>query len=541
MLTALLLAARAAAEPPRLVAADMSRVHGPRDMAWQDSVGADHGGILLRKDNQAQLRLAHDELGFHYIRFHGIFADDTDPYREVDGRPVYSFETIDKVYDAVLRAGMKPFVEISFMPRDLATGTKTIFYWNANGSPPKDYGRWADFITALARHLEARFGKDEVEKWRFEVWNEPNLDGFWTNGDQKAYFRLYDTTAAALKAVDPALAVGGPATAGAAWVPEFLAHTKAANSAVDFVSTHSYGVEGGFLDENGEGDNKLSTDPLSISADVLAVRRQMVDAGRATLPLYFTEWSTSYNPRDPVHDAYLSAPFILDRLKKSEGAAQSMSYWTYTDLFEEAGPPPSSFHGGFGLINREGIRKAAFFAYRYLNELGPLALENTDPQSWLTRDGEDFAGLIWNYTTPDQTQSNRPYFRKLHPSTPVAPLELTVSSLKPGTYRLLLYRTGYKANDAYSQYVEWGLPKDLTSEQVAELQKLTNDTPEADETVSIDTDGTFRRTIPMRTNDVTLARLVRTTFGDKMTRATSSRLDHLDRTGMNPEVSGGKP
>jgi xylan 1,4-beta-xylosidase len=508
----MLVACATAGPPSRIVAADMARIRGPRDTAWQDCVGADHGGILLRKENQDQLRLAHDELGFKYVRFHGIFADDTDPYREVDGRPVYSFDTIDRVYEAVLRAGMKPFVEVSFMPRALATGTKTIFYWNANGSPPKDYGRWAAFITAFIRHLEARFGKDEVERWRFEVWNEPNLDGFWTNGDQHAYFRLYDTTAAAIKAVDPALPVGGPATAGAAWVPEFLAHARTAHTAVDFVTTHTYGVVGGFLDENGEGDNRLSTDPKSMSADVWAVRRQMVDAGKAALPLYFTEWSTSYNPRDPVHDAYLSAPFILDRLKKSEGAAQSMSYWTYTDLFEEAGPPPSSFHGGFGLLNREGIRKAAFFAYRYLDELGPVALESADPQSWLTRDGDNFAGLIWNYTAPpDQTESDRPYFRKLHPATPVAALELALSSLAPGTYRLLVHRTGYQANDAYSQYIAWGLPKDLTVAQIAELQRLTSDMPETEEAVRVGADGAFHRTIPMRTNDVVLVRLIRTT------------------------------
>jgi xylan 1,4-beta-xylosidase len=499
-----------AQQPARFIAADMAQTDGARDLFWQDCVGADHPGILLRPDNLAQLRLAHDELGFRYIRFHGIFADDMAAYREVNGMPVYAFDRIDAVYDAILHTGMKPFVELGFMPQDLATADKTIFYWKANGSPPKDYGRWDDFIGTFVRHLEARYGKAEVARWRFEVWNEPNLDGFWTGGDQAAYFRLYDETARTIKAVDPALKVGGPATAGTAWIPEFLVHAHALSVPVDFVTTHTYGVEGGFLDEKGEGDNKLSVKPGSISDDVRRVRQQVQASALPRLPVYITEWSTSYNPRDPIHDAYLSAAFVLDKLKHSEGAAQAMSYWTYTDLFEEAGPPPSSFHGGFGLINREGIRKAAFFAYKYLNELGPQQLRDADTASWLTRDGDDFAGLVWNYSIPDQQQSDRPYFRKLHPAAPLPPLSLSLSSLAPGAYRLTLYRTGFKANDAYSQYIEWGLPKDLSPAQVAQLQQLSADAPELDTRIEVGADSTFRREIPMRTNDVVLVKLERT-------------------------------
>jgi xylan 1,4-beta-xylosidase len=505
--TAALSIAAQAQTPERAIMADMKQVEGPRDLFWQDCVGADHPGILLRQDNLAQLRLAHDELGFRYIRFHGIFADDMAAYRESKGGPVYDFGRIDAVYDAILRIGMKPFVELGFMPHDLATSERTIFYWKANGSPPKDYGKWADFIAAFIRHLEARYGQQEVALWRFEVWNEPNLDGFWTAGDQQAYFRLYDTTAKAIKAVDPVLRVGGPATAGTAWVPEFITHAKAAAVPVDFITTHTYGVEGGFLDENGEGDNRLSTKAGSVSDDARKVRGQVTASPMPGLPVYFTEWSTSYNPRDPVHDAYLSAAFVLEKLKHTEGQAQSMSYWTYSDLFEEAGPPPASFHGGFGLINREGIRKAAFFAYRYLNELDAQVLRNADAESWLTREGDRFSGLIWNYTIPDQQESNRPYFRKLHPPASLPPVKLSVSSLQPGSYRLKVYRTGFQANDAYSQYIEWGLPKNLAPAQVATLQSLSSDVAETDIKLEVGADGTLSRTIPIRTNDVILVKL----------------------------------
>ena len=494
----------------RHIVADMSAVAGPRDLFWQDCVGADHGPLMLRRANQAQLHLVQREIGFRYVRFHGIFTH-THVYRVVNGKPVFDFSEVDAIYAAVLRAEMKPFVEISFMPGSLATGRKTIFYYTANGSPPKDYGQWADLVRAFARNLESRFGKAQVRSWRFEVWNEPNLDGFWTHASQAAYFHLYDVTARALKSVDPRLPVGGPATAGAAWIPQFLAHARAKGVPVDFLTTHTYGVNGGFLDASGKADVELSTDPGSIVNDVLQVRRQADAAGFAHLPVYFTEWSTSYNPRDPVHDAYISAPYILEKLKRVEGHVQSMSYWTYSDLFEEAGPPPSSFQGGFGLVNREGIRKSAFFAYKYLNELGPEALRDADRNSWLTRDGNRFSGLIWNYTPPRQKVGDRTYFRELHPAAPLPPVHLAISGLTPGTYRLTVFRTGYEANDPYSQYIQWGLPTNLSRAQIATLQRLTRDRPEASLTVHVGPDGRFARDIPLRTNDVVLVRLSRRT------------------------------
>ena len=499
--------ASAHAQPARTLVADMSAVQGPRDLFWQDSVGADHGPLMLRTANLAQLQLVHRELGFRYVRFHGIFTH-THVYRESHGAPVYDFSMVKAIYAAVLRAGEKPFVEISFMPEALATGHKTIFYYTANGSPPKDYAKWGALIGAFVRDLEAHFGRKEVESWRFEVWNEPNLDGFWTGADQHAYFHLYDVTARAIKTVDPALPVGGPATAGAAWIPQFLGHARTAGVPVDFVTTHTYGVNGGFLDAEGRSDVELSRDPGSIVDDVLRVRRQVDAAGLVHTPVYFTEWSTSYNPRDPVHDAYISAPYILEKLKRVAGAVQAMSYWTYTDLFEEAGPPPASFQGGFGLVNREGIRKSAFFAYKYLNELGPEVLRNSDPHSWLTRDGGNFSGLIWNYTPPQQTVGDRSYFRQLHPAAALAPVRLEISHVRPGTYALSVFRTGYRHNDAYSQYIAWGLPANLTRRQIVFLQRLTHDQPERS-TIHVGANGRVERSLSMRTNDIVLIKLRR--------------------------------
>src|SRR5258708_3980040 len=203
-----------------------------------------------------------------------------------------------------------------------------------------------------------------------------------------------------------------------------IAHTRAAGVPLDFISTHTYGVDGGFLDEHGEADQKLSANPDSIIGDLRTVAAQVHSSALPTLPIHFTEWSTSYSPRDPVHDAYISAAFILEKVKRAEGLVASQSYWTYTDLFEEAGPPPTPFHGGFGLLNREGIRKPAFFAYKYLNSLDPVELLTADPRSWITRNGNEIAALFWDYTTPQQSATANPYFPTLHPASPLHPVAL---------------------------------------------------------------------------------------------------------------------
>ena len=343
----------------RYLAVDLKKTTGPVDRFFDLSVGSDYPGTLIRDDSQAQLKFAVEELGFRYIRFHAIFHDVLGTVKVEDGKTVYNWSKIDQLYDDLLARRIRPFVELGFTPKALATSQNSIFYWNGNTSHPKPEG-WHNLVDAFIRHIEERYGKDEVRTWFFEVWNEPNLSGFWEGGDQKAYFELYDLTANTIKAVDPALRVGGPSTAGAAWVPEFLAHAKQSGAAVDFVTTHTYGVQGGFLDENGKSDTKLDPSPDAIVGDVRHVREQISASPFPGLPLYFTEWSTSYTPRDSVHDSYISAPYILTKLKESRGLAQGMSYWTYTDLFEEPGPPTAPFQGGFGLLNPQGIRKPAY-------------------------------------------------------------------------------------------------------------------------------------------------------------------------------------
>lgn len=492
----------ALAEGPRDIVIDATGPTKPRDRMATFSVGSDYPGTLIRDDSLAQLRLARAELGFRYIRFHDIFHDDLGTYREVDGRPVYDWSRIDYLYDQLLDMGLKPFIELGFTPDAMKTSDQTLFYWKGNTSHPEPE-KWTALVDAFTRHLIARYGIEEVRTWYFEFWNEPNLDGFWEGADQAAYFDHYARTVRAIKAIDPALRVGGPATAGAAWVPEFLTYADRHDLAVDFVTTHTYGVEGGFLDEKGEGDNRLSRDPDAVIADVRKVRGQIEASSRPGLPLFFTEWSSSYNPRDPIHDDYLGAAYILTKLRQSEGLAQGMSYWAYSDLFEEPGPQTRPFDGGFGLMTPQGIRKSAWFAFKYLNALGDRELDTGDAQSMATLKQDAIQVLAWTWVLPEQSVSNRPFFRQVRPAAEAAPLHVSMTGLSPGRHVVSIRRTGFRSNDAYTAYLEMGRPDSLTPEQIEALQALSADTPLL-QAIEADAEGRASLVVSMREQDVVL-------------------------------------
>jgi xylan 1,4-beta-xylosidase len=495
-----------AAQAARSIDIDAAQAGAPLDRFFDLSVGSDFPGTLIRDDSMAQLKTTVDELGFRYLRFHDIFHDVLGTVRIENGQTVYNWSKIDQLYDGLLARRIKPFVELGFTPSAMKSSEQTIFYWKGNTSHPQPKA-WKALIQAFIAHVQQRYGKEEVRSWFFEVWNEPNLDGFWEKADQKAYFDLFVLTSNTLKQIDPALRVGGPSTAGAGWVPEFLDYAAKNGAAVDFVSTHTYGVNAGFLDEQGKEDNKLSPSPDAIIGDVRKVRGEIAASKFPSLPLYFTEWSTSYSPRDLVHDSYISAAYILSKLQGTRGMVQGMSYWTFSDLFEEPGPPSSSFHGGFGLLNREGIRKPAFFAYKYLNALQGKEIAVQDKHVLATADGAKVTALVWDDSQPEQKVSNKPFYSRLVQASPSAPLRLQLSHLRAGPYRLTVQRTGFDANDAYSAYIRLGAPKDLTPAQVAQMQKITRDLPELTRHVTVGKDGSYSLPLSMRTNDVVLVTL----------------------------------
>lgn len=494
----------------RVITADMKEIKGPRSMAWQDCVGAGRVAEGLRGGWRQQLEDCHREIGFQYIRMHGLLQDELGVYSEdKEGHAHYNWQYIDDVYDFLLSIGMKPFVETGFMPNALKSGNGKIFWWNANVTPPNNYEKWDALITALVKHWTGRYGEDEVKTWRFEIWNEPNLRIFWQpqTNSMEAYFQLYEHTSKAIHSVNKHYVIGGPAGAGPVWTKQLIDFCESNNLPLDFISFHAYGLGDGpsGLDEYGNRKLYLSPNIHSV-ADIANSQFSIIQQSQKPhLPVHITEWSASYSPRDPVHDSYFEAAFILEQLRHTESTA-SMSYWTFTDVFEENGPPPRPFHGGFGLINYQGIPKPAYWAYRYLEMLGPTELKNADESSYVCRDKNGGAQiLLWDLTHPtDGKVSNQDFFFRSHPAREKGKVTVQLKDLSEGKYRLSIYQIGYNHNDPYSYYLKQGSAADLSREEVAKLKGLSDGKPLSEKTINVKAEGDFKMSLPLREDDVYL-------------------------------------
>jgi len=498
--------------PERIINLDFNQVEGPLNTMFKECIGAGRANEGLRADWQQQLVYVKKECGFKYIRMHGLLTDDMGVYREDrNGNPEYNFQYIDVLYDFILSIGMKPFIELGFMPQALASGRETIFWWRGNVTPPKDYKKWEELIRNLTLHFTERYGADEVKTWYFEVWNEPNLSpGFWT-GTQEEYFKLYQHSAIAVKNVNKDYRVGGPATAGAAWEVELIDFCRKNNLPLDFISTHAYGVRQGYLDEFGNSGTVLDDNPMSLSIDVLNSRKEIAGSSMPNLELHYTEWSSSYTPADPLHDSYHEAAYILDRVKKVGDAANSMSYWVFTDIFEEPGPRFTPFHGGFGLLNYQAINKPAFYSYKFMNQLGNTELKNNDSSSWTCKDENgNIQILLWDftYTLPDSI-NNQDYYIQDLPAKSKGKVKINISKVPAGKYRVEIYKVGYRVNDPYTTYFDMGRPGQLTKEQVRKIKELNDGSAIFSEKIKIKTGEPFLKELEIRENDVFLITMTR--------------------------------
>ncbi len=370
------------------------------DRYYTKCITAGRAAEGLRADWQEQLKTVQKEIGFEYIRFHGVFHDDMAIYDEDEkGKPKFWFGYFDKLFDFLLSIGLRPIFELGFMPDKLKGNNETLFWWKAHTCPPSDYDKWALLVSETVKHAIDRYGLDEVKKWRFEVWNEPNLGSFW-HGTQEEYFKLYKYSVNAIKVIDQDLLVGGPSTSGAdfredlGYLKDFIKFCENANLPVDFFTAHPYPT---YWPLDIDGNEQMGYMSKDVCSEFLDNIKDIVDNSKFKgAEIHLTEWNTSPSPRDLIHDTEFPASFILYNITQNFGKVDSLGFWTFTDIFEENGPGEWPFHGGFGLINQDGIKKPAYYAYKFLSELGDEII-SIDNNKIVSKTDDDYTVILWNY------------------------------------------------------------------------------------------------------------------------------------------------
>lgn len=370
---------------------------------WKFCIGTGRLGLALQKEYLEHLKIIQEQIGFKYIRGHGLLHDDIGIYREieVDGetKPFYNFTYIDRIFDSFLELNLRPFVEIGFMPKLLASDTQTIFAWEGNVTPPKDYKKWRELIQAVVSHFIERYGEEEVLTWPFEIWNEPNLENFWKDADRPAYLKLYKETVTAIKEVNSNILVGGPAICATSdtdeWLVDFLQFCKDEALPVDFVTRHAY---------TSKQPNKVTPDYYyqdlesngSMLEELKHVRGLIKASPFPDSPFHITEYNTSYSPINPIHDTTYNAAYLGRILSEGADFVDSFSYWTFSDVFEERDVPRAQFHGGFGLIALNSVLKPTFHLFRYFNQLGSKQLYRDEDSLVTEKEDGTLVIVAWN-------------------------------------------------------------------------------------------------------------------------------------------------
>jgi xylan 1,4-beta-xylosidase len=450
-------AATPASAPAETVTIDAHAAATPFPHYWEEMFGSGRANLSLRASYRSDLEEVRKITGFGYVRFHAIFQDENDVYSEdAQGNPVYNWSYIDQIYDGLLAAGVRPYVEISFMPKALAPHpVYQAFWYRPIVSPPGDYAKWDALITAFAQHLIERYGIDEVSQWYFEVWNEPNLD-FWAGAPkQSTYFELYDHTARALKGVNARLRVGGPATAQAAWVGDMIAHATENHVPLDFVSTHVYGndtAENVFHDDREIGPHQM------VCVAVKKVHEEIEHSAQPHLPLIWSEFNAVYDNEQAITDSIYMGPWMAQTISQCDGMTSMMSYWTFSDVFEEQGVVKTPFYGGFGLIAEDGILKPAYDVFELLHKLGTERLPASAGDVLATRRSDGTLVIAaWNLVEPGADGAEKE-------------ISLDLKGV-PRNARATIRRVDAGHGDTLDAWKRMGSPKYPTREQIAELKK----------------------------------------------------------------------
>ncbi len=443
----------------------------------------------LRAEWQRQLKEVQKEIPFEYIRCHGIFSDDMMVYNEDKyGDPIYNFSYIDQLFDFFMEVNLKPFVEIGFMPSKLASKDDTLFYWKANVSYPTDINKWNRLVFNFVKHCVERYGIEEVRKWYFEIWNEPEIKGaFWLETDE-LFFQFFNDTFCTIKKVDKDLKVGGCGNSVYAfqmneWFETFSSYCISNQLDLDFISYHIYPVvvseqvQNKMLEEKKVNADYQFAHENYIPNVIEEINDIIHKQYSKKLEIHVTEWNSSLYG-DYSNDTCFKGSFLIKNVLDSLNKIDSMGYWTFTDIFEESQPSSDLFHGGLGFITYNGLKKPMFYAYKLLHKLGNEVISKGNDYI-ATKKADTYQILIYNYHHYDALymsydNSNIDYHRRYDIfENPInKSVSINIKGIN-GCYYVKRYRLNQEYGSVYDHWIKMGAPEPITKEIMTYLDKQT--------------------------------------------------------------------
>lgn len=479
-------AARPGAATPYNIVVDAGKGTSALNRFWENCIGSDHFYTVLHSgyggNAKSAFALAKNELGMKAVRAHGILNEDVGIYKEDgSGKPFYTWTNYDSIMDYIVSLGWKPIIELSFMPSALASGPTTTCWYNgvpANVTPPKDYVKWKNLVTEIIKHSKERYGAEEIESWRWEVWNEPDIKPQFFTGSEDDYFRMYDYAAEGAIAADPDVRIGGPATAlsdTAGLLKRFLNHCLTANYAnpakkstkVDFISWHQYPWN--------EGDQN----PTGFAPRNRGIVQFLKRYPTLKLENLQTEWNAS--ARYNYFDDEANASFVVKSIhslfpEMNQGAPPPdvFSFWVVSDIFEENNlSSTSAFAGAMGLILRQrDAKKPSYNAFRMLHMLGDSSLSLTggttndkglNGLATMSLDKSKVQVLIYDHTYG--SGSNPSYAT----TTDTVHLQIKNLPFLPGTIKVERYGVDKAHSNSFTTWVNQGRPAKPSSAQWDQL------------------------------------------------------------------------
>lgn len=451
-------------------------------------LGVSRAKELLFEPIREMLVEVQKDIGFSFIKMHSIFDDDMMVYSEFDGNPHYNFNLLDNVFDFLLSVNLKPFVQLSFMPSALAAQKdKTTFYTNVITSPPENISKWNVLVEKFVKHLVNRYGKTEVERWPFAVWNEPftseKIFGFAKKED---YFNLYINSYNTIKNIDNNIKVGGPSHFAAfgkdnRLLAEFIEWTQNNNCMPDFIDLHYYDTDMTRLYLNKDGikvSTQLSPKPGTFGEEIAKIKALVEKAAQKELPIYLTEWNSTTSHRDLLSDTCFKSTYIVKNILENYGKLHASGYWLLTDLHEESLLENKIFHGGLGLFTVNGIKKPAYFAYRFLSRMGNRLLAQGDGY-FITQKNDKMVILLYNYSHYSAAYSeevgiNISYTDRysVFPENGIKELNFSFPGLH-GKFLAIHHIMNREHGSAFDNFIEMGAIEPLSVEEIEWLKTST--------------------------------------------------------------------